>query len=143
MKTGKCFSMKSNYKTLFELTGKTPLYRRVGILGQRFSGALPNLGAGSRSGLGPRALHRLRRELGATTTARGPSGAPAMYRSPPSVASMVIRWSNIWCHPCPAQQRRFKSAPECVFCQHGRVSLAEWRKIMSSMSTACSWLRKR
>jgi len=37
--------MKSNYKTLFELTGKTAVVTgAVGILGSDFAGALPNLG---------------------------------------------------------------------------------------------------
>src|ERR1700722_194491 len=46
MKTGKCLSMKSSYKRLFELKGKTAVVTgAVGILGQRFCRGLAEFGA--------------------------------------------------------------------------------------------------
>ena len=46
MKTEKYFSMKSHYKNLFELNGKTAIVTgAVGILGQRFCRGLAEFGA--------------------------------------------------------------------------------------------------
>ena len=82
--------MKSSYKALFELTGKTAIVTgAVGILGQGFCRGLAEFGARWLSSTWIRSDVLRSPRIWSAITARLPSGSPAMLSDPASVANMV------------------------------------------------------
>jgi NAD(P)-dependent dehydrogenase (short-subunit alcohol dehydrogenase family) len=126
--------MKSNYKTLFDLTGKTAIVTgAVGILGQRFCRGLAEFGAQvAVVDLAPDKCTafaaELQREYGVAAI-----GVACDVADPASVASMVEqvvkRFGAINILHNNAASK--SSDLDAFFASTEKYSLAEWRKIMS------------
>jgi NAD(P)-dependent dehydrogenase (short-subunit alcohol dehydrogenase family) len=134
MKTGKYFSMKSKYKNLFELKGKTAVVTgAVGILGQRFCRGLAEFGA---------QVAVVDLDLDRCTTFAGELerdyGTPALgvacdVSDPASVANtveqVVKRFGAI--HILHNNAASKSADLDAFFASTEKYSLPEWRRIMS------------
>ncbi len=126
--------MKSTYKTLFELTGKTAVVTgAVGILGQRFCRGLAEFGAQvAVVDLDPDRCTALAGELEHNYGTRA-LGVACDVSDPSSVASMVgqvvKRFGAI--HVLHNNAASKSADLDAFFASTEEYSLAEWRKIMS------------
>jgi NAD(P)-dependent dehydrogenase (short-subunit alcohol dehydrogenase family) len=134
MKNVKYFSMKSNYKSLFELTGKTAVVTgAVGILGQRFCRGLAEFGAHvAVVDLDVDRCTASAREL--ESDYRVPAlGVACDVSDPGSVSNMVDqvvkRFGAI--HVLHNNAASKSADLDAFFASTEKYSLPEWRKIMS------------
>jgi NAD(P)-dependent dehydrogenase (short-subunit alcohol dehydrogenase family) len=126
--------MKSNYKTLFELTGKTAVVTgAVGILGQRFCRGLAEFGAQvAVVDLDPERCTVFAGELEHDYGARA-LGVACDVSDPASVASMVDQVVKYFgaIHVLHNNAASKSADLNAFFASTEEYSLAEWRKIMS------------
>ena len=127
--------MKSSYKTLFELTGKTAIVTgAVGILGQRFCRGLAEFGAQvAVVDLGFGAMHSPSQRSWSATMARLRLESRAMLPIPSQLRTWWIRsLTRFGAIHVLHNNAASKSADlDAFFASTEEYSLSEWRKIMS------------
>jgi len=134
MKTGKCFSMKSSYRKLFDLAGKTAVVTgAIGILGQRFCRGLAEFGTQVVVvDLDSDRCNQFASELEADY-GRPALGVACDVSDPISVGSMVAqvvrRLGAI--HVLHNNAASKSTDLDAFFARTEDYSLSEWRKIMS------------
>jgi NAD(P)-dependent dehydrogenase (short-subunit alcohol dehydrogenase family) len=133
-KSEKYFLMKSSYKSLFDLTGKTAVVTgAVGILGQRFCRGLAEFGAQvAVVDLDPERCTAFAKEL-ETDYGISALGVACDVSDPTSVPEMVSRVVSRFgaIHVLHNNAASKSSDLGAFFATTEQYSLSEWRKIMS------------